>query len=146
MPILPRSGVGAGAWDELSSAPTSQKPGKSLQGCYELCFPSLKPKRRMDLELGDKLGPALGSKNVKKKDTKGIWGPAWTLDPCHQGTKASLAFTHFPGVLPFDFWLGRKRELEVAGCGKFVLALNLPWFAPNHPYVPSGLKMVAIET
>lgn len=79
----------------------------------------------MDLELGDKLGPALGSKMLKK-DTKGIWGPAWTLDPCLQGTKASLAFTHFPGVLPFDLSLGRKRELEVVGCGKFVLALNLP--------------------
>lgn len=78
MPTLPRSGVGGGPWDELSSAPTSQKPGKSLQGCYELCFPSLKPKRRMDLELGDKLGPALGSKNVKKGHERDL---GTSLDP-----------------------------------------------------------------
>ena len=66
------------AWDEVSSALTSQKSRKSLQCCYELCFPSLKPKRRMDLEPGDKLGPALGSKNVKKGHERDL---GTSLDP-----------------------------------------------------------------
>ena len=46
----------------------------------------------------------------------------------------------------FPLTLVKKHELEVAGYGKFVLTLNLLWFAPNHPYVPSGLKTVIIET
>lgn len=96
---------------------TSQPSGKSLNCCCELCFPSLKPKRQMDLELGDNLGPALGSKNVKK-DIRRTQGPAQTLDPCPQVNKSSLAFTHFPGVRPFDLSLGRKCEPEVAGSGE----------------------------
>ena len=129
MPTLPRSGVEEGP----GTSSALPRPARNLESLFRAAMSSAfhlwSPRGGWTWSLETSWALPWAPKMLKK-DTKGIWGPAWTLDPCHQGTKASLAFTHFPGVLPFDFWLGRKRELEVAGCGKFVLALNLSLFAP----------------
>ena len=72
------------------------------------------PRGRKELDTTEQLHSLIGPLTPVLKGPK----PLWPLPTCQES---------------FPLTLGRKHELEVAGCGKFVLALNPPWFAPNHP-------------